>query len=80
MKLTAAMRKKIPASKFAGPGRSFPVNDANHARAALSMVGRSESKGNVTPSQASKIRSKARKMLGRDYVKGDKDSAAGAAT
>ena len=80
MKLTAAAQKKLPAKTFAGPGRSFPINDKNHARAALSMVGRSEAKGTVTPSQASKIRKRAKAMLGRDYVRGDKDSAAGGAT
>lgn len=73
MKLTAAARKKIPASKFAGPGRSFPVQDKGHAKAALSMVGRSEAKGNVSASAAAKIRKRAKEVLG------DKNSSAGAA-
>jgi hypothetical protein len=34
-KLKAAQRKKLPASDFAGPNRSYPVNDKNHARNAL---------------------------------------------
>jgi hypothetical protein len=72
MKLTAAARRKIPASKFAGPGRSFPLPDKNHARAALSMVGRSEDKGNLTSAQAARIRKRASAMLG-------KGSSAGAA-
>ncbi len=37
-KLNAAERKAIPSSQFAGPDRSFPIPDANHARAALSMA------------------------------------------
>jgi len=37
-KLTKAARAAIPTSKFAGPNRSFPIPDANHARAALSMA------------------------------------------
>lgn len=37
-KLTAAARKRIPTSSFAGPDRSYPVNDKNHARNALSRV------------------------------------------
>ena len=37
-KLTAKTRAAIPTSEFAGPNRSFPINDANHARAALSMA------------------------------------------
>lgn len=34
-KLTAKKRNALPGSDFAGPGRSFPVNDASHARNAL---------------------------------------------
>ena len=36
--LNAAARNALPASSFAGPNRTFPVNDMNHARAALSMA------------------------------------------
>lgn len=36
--LTQKVRNSIPTSKFAGPGRSYPIPDANHARAALSML------------------------------------------
>lgn len=34
-RLSASARKKIPISKFAGPGRSFPVEDKAHAEAAI---------------------------------------------
>ena len=34
-KLTAAMRKKIPGKEFAGPDRSYPIEDKSHARNAL---------------------------------------------
>lgn len=37
-KLTAATRKAIPTSKFAGPDRSYPIENASHARNALSRV------------------------------------------
>ena len=37
-RLTAAKRNKIPTSSFAGPDRSYPVNDMSHARNALSRV------------------------------------------
>lgn len=37
-KLDAADRRALPSSTFAGPHRSFPIPDANHARAALSMA------------------------------------------
>lgn len=63
-KLTAAARKKIPAGKFAGPGRSFPINDPTHARLAISGATRSERAGNISASTAARIKSKARKKLG----------------
>lgn len=37
-KLTAATRNKIPTKDFAGPDRSYPIEDMNHARNALSRV------------------------------------------
>lgn len=37
-KLTAEKRNTLPAKDFAGPGRSFPVNDRNHARNALARA------------------------------------------
>jgi hypothetical protein len=54
----------MPASQFAGPGRSFPVPDANHARLALSGASRSEAVGNITPSQKATIDAKAKAKLG----------------
>jgi len=64
--LTTQHRNALPASTFAGPGRSFPIPDANHAKAALSLVGRAEKHGSVTPSEAAHIREVAhRKLLGK---------------
>jgi hypothetical protein len=37
-KLTAKARKALPAKSFALPGGRYPINDANHARNALSRV------------------------------------------
>ena len=37
-KLTASARKKIPGKDFAGPDRSYPIEDKSHARNALSRV------------------------------------------
>jgi hypothetical protein len=37
-KLKAASRNKLPGKDFAGPDRSYPVEDKAHARAALSRV------------------------------------------
>jgi hypothetical protein len=36
--LTANARNHMKASTFAGPDRSYPINDASHARNALSRV------------------------------------------
>ena len=64
-KLTAAQRKKLPAKSFAGPGRSFPVEDKAHAQAALRLVGRAVKAGHITQDQADKIKSMARARLGK---------------
>ena len=37
-KLTAADRKKIPTKSFAGPGRSYPIENESHARNALARA------------------------------------------
>lgn len=38
-RLTAKARRALPAKTFAGPGRSFPIPDAGHAKAALALIG-----------------------------------------
>ena len=39
-RLTSAARGKLKGSSFAGPNRSYPIENPSHARAALSMVSR----------------------------------------
>lgn len=49
-RLSSASRNKLPGKDFAGPDRSYPINDASHARNALSRVsqfGTSELKAKV---------------------------------
>ena len=41
-KLSTKERKKLPASSFCGPGKSFPCPDCSHVRAAKSLLGRSK--------------------------------------
>ena len=36
--LNAAQRNKLPGKDFAGPDRSYPIEDLNHARNALARV------------------------------------------
>lgn len=65
MKLDAEDRRKLPAGDFAGPGRSFPVNDATHARMAISGATRSAHAGNIGSSTEARIKATARHFLSR---------------
>ena len=56
-KLSAADRRALPASDFAGPDRSFPVNDENHARNALARASQ------FHPELKEKIRAKVRRKF-----------------
>jgi hypothetical protein len=38
-RLTTEQRANLPAKTFAGPGRSYPIPDPAHARAALMLIG-----------------------------------------
>ena len=62
-KLSKHARARLPAGDFAGPGRSFPVNDKGHARAALLRVGQSQKAGTITAHEAAVIRGAARREL-----------------
>jgi hypothetical protein len=58
-RLTTAERNALPASDFAGPNRSYPVEDAGHAKAAKGRA--AEFAG---PALKKKIDAKADKELG----------------
>ena len=64
VKLTSKARNKLPDSAFAGPGRSYPVEDKAHARAALSRVSEAVHKGRVSEAEAARIRARAHRKLG----------------
>lgn len=51
-KLTADQRQKLKGSSFAGPDRSYPIEDASHARNALSRVSQ-----NGSPALKKRVRS-----------------------
>ncbi len=53
-KLTAKGRAALPASAFAGPDRSFPVQNASHARNALARV------SGKSPALQAKVKAKVR--------------------
>lgn len=61
--LTSAKRKSMPEQDFAGPGKSFPDSDPEHARLAISGATRSERAGNISSSEEAKIKAKARQKL-----------------
>lgn len=62
-KLTASARRALPAKVFAGPGRSYPVQDPAHARAALALL------HNAPPSEQPYIRTRAEAELNKHIVK-----------
>lgn len=55
-KLTTAERKRIPSSEFAGPDRSYPIEDKSHARNALARASQ-----HASPELKAKIRAKVHK-------------------
>lgn len=64
-KLTTTARKDLPARDFAGPGRTFPVENKSHARDALSGASRAEHAGNITRSEERAIDRRADSVLGQ---------------
>ena len=61
--LTKAKRDKMPKSEFAGPDRSFPISDKNHARLAKSGASRAEHVGNISAAEKAMIDRKADRVL-----------------
>lgn len=68
-KLNAAARKALPTKDFAGPDRSYPVNDASHARNALARVAQHGS-----PEEKAKVRAKVKDKFPGIAVKPTKRS------
>jgi hypothetical protein len=64
-KLTAKARKGLPKGDFAGPGRSFPVEDKKHARLAKSGASRAEHVGNISKAVERRIDQRADRVLGK---------------
>lgn len=62
-KLSTSQRAALPKSTFAGPGRSFPINDRKHAKAAIMDTSASVRAGHISVGQADKIKERARAFL-----------------
>ena len=65
-KLNAKKRNALPDSAFAGPGRSYPIEDPGHAKAALSRAAH-----NASPALDAKIKAKVRRRYPHMQVEGE---------
>ncbi len=61
--LTTKKRNALPKSEFAGPGRSYPINDRAHAANAKARASQMVKEGKLSASSKSKIDAKANKIL-----------------
>lgn len=68
-KLSASARKKLSASTFAGPNRSYPVPDKSHAGNAKARAAQAVKAGRMSKSTESKIDAKANRVLGKGKPK-----------
>jgi len=64
-KLTSKARNALPDSAFAGPGRSYPVEDKAHAANAKARATQAVKAGRMSPAVKSSILAKANKVLGK---------------
>lgn len=62
-RLTSHERNELPASKFAGPGRSYPIPDRSHAANAKARAKQQYNAGRLSKSQLTKIDAAANHML-----------------
>ena len=62
-KLSTKGRDALPAKDFAGPGRSYPVEDKAHAQNAKARASQAVKAGRMSKAEESKIDAKADKKL-----------------
>ena len=62
-KLTTKRRDALKGSQFAGPDRSYPVNDKSHAANAKARATQMVKKGKLSEGEAEKIKAKANRVL-----------------
>lgn len=65
-KLTSKARNQLPASSFAGPDRSYPIENASHARNALARAAQ-----HASPELQAQIKSKVRRKFPNITVEGE---------
>jgi hypothetical protein len=64
-RLTTKGRKALPAKDFAGPGRSYPVEDKAHARNAKARAAQAVNAGRMSSAEKARIDAKADRKLGK---------------
>ncbi len=64
-RLTSKVRKRIPDKEFAGPGRSYPIEDKAHAADAKGRAKQQYDKGRISKATLQSIDAKADKKLGK---------------
>jgi hypothetical protein len=64
-KLTTKARSNIPDKDFAGPGRSYPIEDKAHAVDAKARAKQQYNKSRISKATLSRIDAKADKKLGK---------------
>jgi hypothetical protein len=62
-RLTAAARSKLKPSQFAGPGRSYPIPDAQHAADAKARAKQALEAGRISKAQYERIVAAANRVL-----------------
>lgn len=65
-KLSSKERNKLPGSTFAGPDRSYPIEDESHARNALARAAQ-----HASPELQSRIKAKVRRKYPNIKVEGE---------
>lgn len=68
-RLSDRERSKMPASEFAGPDRSYPVNDRSHAANAKARAAQAVKAGRMSKEQEARIDAKANRVLGKKNSK-----------
>lgn len=64
-RLTSKSRKKIPTSKFAGPNRTYPVENRNHAEDAKARAAEVYHEGRMSKAEEQQIDRRADAVLHR---------------
>ena len=64
-KLTSKARNALPTKAFAGPGRSYPVENRSHAINAKARAKQQLNKGNLSEGEYDHIVSRANGVLGK---------------